>query len=365
MNFFFETIDRWSLKILEIFKRFPLAIFSSFSVTILLILLIEAGDLINSSFILIIPKLILVLSLGIFLFPALHLLSKKLWFKMVGLGLLVLYYYHLPLNILNSTIITHHVLLIFALCFMFLWAPFMDIKISNQNIWEWTQTIVENLLVSLLLSMVFFLLFYITMYAMDKLFLVTLDARHYFQFMFFILGVFAVTYFFGKIPKYIMLVQKNQYQGIGTVFTKYILTPAFFIYFILIFAYIIKIFLTDSWNTLNIDFLALAYTFVAIGTYMHWTPLWDDANKKFRVFIWGSLFILSLVLSFSIYTRSLVTSYTEHYLILLFTLWLACISLYFLFVKRASYKWLFFSISLLIIIFQSEQVMNLSFFKLI
>ncbi|CAA6805483.1 MAG: Unknown protein [uncultured Sulfurovum sp.] len=360
MNFFFETIDRWSYKILEVFKRFPLAMFSSFMVTILLCIVLEVEEVVNAEFILIANKLIVVLSLGIFLFPALHLLSKKLWFKLVGVGLLSLYYYYLPLNVLNSTTITHHLLLIFALCFMFLWAPFMDIKISNQNIWEWTQIIVQNLLVSLVLSMVFFILFYITMYALEELFAISLAQRHYIQVALFLLGVFAVSSFFAKMPKYIMLVQKNKYEGIGLVFTKYILTPSFFIYFFLLFSYVAKVVLEKSWGEVNIDLLALGYTFIAIGTYMHWTPLWDDANKKFRALIWGSLFLLSITLGLSIYVRSLATSLDDYYLISLFTLWLGLISLYFLLIKKASYKWLFFSISLLIVISQSEQLMDVS-----
>ncbi|HIP51104.1 MAG TPA: DUF4153 domain-containing protein [Campylobacterales bacterium] len=360
MNFIITIIDHWSLKILEILKRFPLAILSSFIVTLLLLILIEFGSEANSDLVLISNKLILVLSLGIFLFPALNLLSKKIWFKLLGIGFLALYYYYLPLNILNTSIIAHHVLLFFALFFMFLWAPFMDIKISNQNIWEWTQTILQNLMISLLLSLVLFLMFYVTMYALEELFSLSLVDYHYIQVAVFILGIFAVSYFLGKMPKYIMLVQKNEYEGLGLVFTKYILTPSLLIYFMLIFAYIIKILLEKSYLEVNIDLLSVGYVFVAIGTYMHWTPLWDDANKKFRVFIWGSTFILSIVLGLSIYVRSSGVLLEEHYLISLFTLWLALISLYFLFIKGASYKWLFFSISLFIVISGSEQVISMS-----
>ena len=358
MNFIFTTIDRWSLKILEIFKRFPLAIFSSFMVTILLLILIEVGSRASSDFVLLANKLVMVLSLGIFLFPALHLLSKKIWFKLAGIGLLSLYYYYLPLNVFTLNIIAHHMLLIFALCFMFLWAPFIDIKISNQNIWEWTQTILQNLMISVLLSLVFFLMFYVTVYALEALFSLSLAEKHYIEVAVFLLGIFGVSYFLGKIPKYIMLVQKNKYEGLGLVFTKYILTPSLLIYFMLIFSYIIKILLAKSWLEVNIDFLAVGYVFLAIGTYMHWTPLWDDANQKFRMFIWGSTFILSIVLGLSIYVRSAGILLEEYYLISLFTLWLGLISLYFLLIKGASYKWLFFSISLLIVISQSEQVID-------
>jgi hypothetical protein len=360
VNFIITTIDRWSLKILEIFKRFPLAIFSSFIVTMLLLILIEFESHVNTDFVLISNKLILVFSLGIFLFPALNLLSKKVWFKLIGIGLLLLYYYYLPLNVLNLSIIAHHMLLVFALCFMFLWAPFMDIKISNQNIWEWTQTILQNLMISLLLSLIVFMMFYVTMYALDELFSFSLAERHYLQVAVSLLGIFGVSYFLGKMPKYIVLLQKNKYDGLGLVFTKYILTPSLLIYFMILFSYIIKIILEENFLEVNIDLLALGYTFVAIGTYMHWTPLWDDANKKFRVFIWGSTFILSIILGFSIYVRSSGILLDQYYLISLFTLWLGIISLYFLFFREANYKWLFFSVSLFIVVSGSEQVIAIS-----
>lgn len=361
MNFFLETIDRWSYKILEIFKRFPLAILSSFMVTVLLIIFVEVGDRMAVAQMLVLSKLAMVFSLGIFLFPALYLLSKKVWFTMAGVVLLLLYYYYLPQNVLSLTIVINHFLFLFALGFMFLWAPFMDVKISNQNIWEWTQTILENLLVSLLLALTFFIIFYITLYALEELFLLELDQRHYVQFFLFLLGIVSVSYFLAKIPKFIMLVQKNKYNGMGLVFTKYIFTPSFLIYFVVLYAYIIQLFIQNSWITKDIDLLALGYVFVAMGTYMQWTPLWEeDTNKKFRVFIWGSLFVLSMVLAYSIYVRAMETSCEAYYLMSLFTVWLALVSLYFILVKEASYKWIFFSISLLIVLSQSDQLLSVS-----
>jgi hypothetical protein len=198
------------------------------------------------------------------------------------------------------------------------------------------------------------------MYALEELFFISFAENHYIQVIVFLLGTFAVSYFLAKIPKYIMLVEKNKYDGLGLVFTKYILTPSLLIYFMILFAYIIKILLEESYREVNIDFLSFGYTCVAIGTYMHWTPLWDEANKKFRTFIWGSTLVLSIILGLSIYVRSSGILLEEYYLMSLFSLWLGLISLYFLFLKEASYKWLFFSISLLIVISQSEEVIEVS-----
>ena len=58
--------------------------------------------------------------------------------------------------------------------------------------------------------------------------------------------------------------------------------------------------------------------------------------------------------------KPVMNSLAVSYLISLFTLWLGLISLYFLFIKEASYKWLFFSISLLIVISQSQELIDIS-----
>ena len=360
MSFFLEIADKWSNKILDALQRFPLATLSSFIVTFLLVLIVESNNFVNSNFMLIVHKVAFVSTLGVFLFPALHLLSKRVWFKLLGLVLLALYYYFLPLNILEPTIMVRHGLLLLALSFMFFWAPFMDIRISNQNIWEWTQNILLILLADILLSITFYLIFFGTMYSVEHLFGFVLDTKHYIQVAIAIIGLFSVNYFLGHLPKYILLLQKNHYANIGAVFTKYILTPVFLIYLLLLTAYIAKIVLEKSWLTVNIDFMSIGYTVVAIATYMYWTPLWDEANRKFRTLIWGSIFVLSIILGLSIWLRLGLTGVEAYYLMILFTSWLALMSVYFLFVKEASYKWLFFSISFFIVISQSEQLINVS-----
>jgi len=360
VSLFLEIADRWSNKILDTLQRFPLATLCSFIVTFLLILIVESNSFVNSNLMLIVHKVTFVATLGIVLFPALHLLSKKIWFKLIGLILLALYYYFLPLNILEPTIMVRHGLLILALSFMFFWAPFMDIRISNQNIWEWTQNILLILLADILLSLTFYLIFFGTMVSIEHLFGFVLETKHYLQVAILIMGLFSVNYFLGHLPKYIMLLQKNRYANIGSVFTKYILTPIFFIYLGLLVAYIGKIILEKSWLSVNIDTFAVGYTIVAIATYMYWTPLWDEANRKFRTLIWGSMFLLSILLGLSIWLRLELQEIEVYYLMILFSSWLAMMSLYFLFVKEASYKWLFFSISFFIVISQSEQLINLS-----
>jgi len=358
--FFLEVIDRWSNKILQILQRFPLASLASIILTIVSIMIIEVYGT-NSAIIPTLNKIVLVATLAIFLFPALHLLSKKIWFKLVGVGLLVLYYYLLPLDVLNSVVLVRHGLLLLALAFMLFWAPFMDVSISNKNIWEWSQNMLLILLVAIILSLTTYLIFFVTMHSIEVLFGYTIETKRYIEFGVFVVGIFAVNYFLGQIPKYIMLLQVNRYERVGIVFTKYILTPIFFIYTLLLFSYVGKIILQKSWKVVNIDTMAVGYAIVAIATYMYWTPLWrENPNRKFRLFVWGSTLLVSLILGASIWLRVERGEMEPFYLMALFSAWLGVVSLYFLFFKEASYKWLFFSISLLIIFSQSEPLINLS-----
>jgi len=359
MNFLLDIFDRLSLTLLDTLKRFPLASLSSFLVSLILILLIEIDYNQTNETALLANKVAFVLSLGIFLFPVLHLLNRSVFFKVLGIGILSAYFYFLPLEI-GSLNVLRHILLLFALSFMFFWAPFLNTNISNKNIWEWTMKILIILLVTILLTLTLYGVFYILMFSLRELFEVEILDKRYLQFIILVLGVFSVNFFLSQMPKYICLLQLKKYTRVGEVFTKYILTPITMLYMLVLFAYIFKILILGLWNMVTIDWMIIGFTFFAIATYMFWTPLVVVLNPSFRKLIWGSLLILSILLALSIWLRFLQgTSFELLYLILLFDAWLGLISLYFLLFKKASYKWLFFSISLLIGISQSEYVIDL------
>ncbi|SFV66554.1 unknown [hydrothermal vent metagenome] len=358
MNSLLDIFDRLSITLLETLKRFPLASLCAFLVSLILILLIEIDYSQTNEIALLANKVAFVLSLGIFLFPVLHLLNRSIFFKILGIGILCVYFYFLPLKI-GALEVLRHILLLFALSFMFFWAPFLNTNISNKNIWEWTMKILLILLVTIVLTLTFYIVFYIFMFSLHELFGVEIANRRYLQFMILVLGIFSVNFFLSQMPKYICLLQLKKYTRVGEVFTKYILTPVTMLYILVLFAYIAKILIFGLWNEVTIDWMIIGFTFFAIATYMFWTPLVETLNSSFKKLIWGSLLILSVILALSIWLRfSQGISFETLYLILIFDIWLGLISLYFLFFNNASYKWLFFSISLLIAVSQSEYMMD-------
>ena len=348
-----EIIDDLSQSLISILKRFPIASFSAFLMTIILISLIELDyhDQ-NNSMVILANKVAFVASLAIILFPALHLLKRHFLMMLFGLGLILGYYFILPTNIADahSSIFFRHTLLILALFLMLIWAPFINVKISNKNIWEWTQNLILALLATVVFSLILYAGFSGALYAIDKLFELNIEHRRYSQLGVLIFGLYGVNFFLAQIPKYILLLQVRTYSNIETIFTKYILTSLALGYFLILFSYNAKILILMEWPKGILAWLSLLFSMVAISTYFFWTPLWKSENIKFKRFIWVAILLQTFMLAMAIWMRIDAYGVTEsRYFIALFGIWLFIMSLYFILIKDASYKWFFVTLSMLLV----------------
>jgi len=353
MIFNLETIDRLSESAINTLKRFPMASFSAFLLTIILISLVELDYYQQESEVTLLAiKIAFVSSLGIVLFPALQLLYSHFLSTLVALGLIVGYYYILPLDIYASEypLFFRHILLIFALLFMFIWAPFLFVKISNKNIWEWTQNLILALVASIFFSLILYGGLSLAFYAIERLFDVDISDRRYLQLGIAVFGIYGVNFFLSQIPKYILLLQVRTYTKVEVIFTKYILTSLAIGYFLIIFAYDIKIMVAMDFPKGVLAWITVIFSLVAVATYLFWTPLWDNEDNRFKKVIWIAILLQTLMLGLAIEMRIDEYGFTEsRYFIALLGLWLFMMSLYFIFIKSASYKWLFVSLSLLLV----------------
>lgn len=348
-----QTVDDLSQSLISTLKRFPLASFSAFLMTIILISLIELDyhDQ-NNSMVILANKVAFVSSLAIILFPALHLLKRHFLMMLFGLGLIAGYYFILPINIAeaHSSIFFRHTLLILALFLMLIWAPFINVKISNKNIWEWTQNLILALLATVVFSLILYAGFSGALYAIDKLFELNIEHRRYVQLGVLIFGLYGVNFFLAQIPKYILLLQVRTYSNIETIFTKYILSSLALGYFLILFSYNAKILILMEWPKGILAWLSLLFAMIAISTYFFWTPLWKSENIKFKRLLWGAILLQTFMLGMAIWMRIDAYGVTEsRYFIALFGIWLLIMSLYFILIKDASYKWFFVTLSLLLV----------------
>jgi hypothetical protein len=353
MNFNLEKMAELSGRMIDTLRRFPMATLSAFLLTIIVISLIELDFYKQESNIVILAiKVAFVSSLGITLFPALRLLHPNSLLTFFGVVVLIGYYYILPTNISDgeSNLFFRHTLLNLSLFLMLIWAPFVSIKISNKNIWEWTQNIILALLATVVLSSILFAGLSLAIYSIERLFEINIPSRRYIQLGIMVFGLYGVNFFLSQMPKYILLVQVRTYTKVEVIFTKYILTSLAIGYFLILFAYDIKIFIGMEFPKGVLAWITIAFSVVAISTYLFWTPLWKEKDDKYGRYIWIAVLIQTFMLGSSIWIRVDEYGFTEsRYFISLFGVWLLLMSLYFILIRSASYKWLFITLSLFII----------------
>jgi len=353
MIFKLETIERLSQSIIDTLKRFPMASFSAFIFTIIIISLIELDPYHRDSAVVIMAnKIAFVASLGIILFPTLRLFWANPVMTILGIGLLAGYYYILPTDIdtANGNIFFRHMLLILATFLMFIWTPFINVKISNKNIWEWTQNFILILLSTVVFSFLLYAGISLALFAIERLFAIDIPARRYAQLAVLVFGIYGVNLFLSQIPKYIILLQVRTYTKAEEIFAKYVLTYLTIGYFLIIFVYSAKILITMQWPTGIVAWISIIFSVVAITTYLFWTPLWYEENTKFKRFIWLAVLFQTIMLGLSIWMRIDEYGITEsRYFIALFGSWLILMSLYFILIKNASYKWLFVTLTILLV----------------
>jgi len=353
MEFILRKIDRFSKNILETLKRFPLATLSAFIVTVVTISIIELKYLglpTDTYNVLVAKKIAFVASLGIFLFPALRLLFQNIIMSFIGIVILILYYSILPLDMDSSILTDRHLVLMFAIFLMLFWTPFITIKISNKNIWEWTQHLILAFIGSIFFSILLYIGVALALFLIEKLFNIDIPSIRHDQIAVIIFGIYGANLFLSQIPKYIILLQARVYTKAEEIFTKYILTTLTIGYFLIILIYSISVIFSMNLPNRSLTVISIIFSILAILTYLFWTPLFRDENRKFKITIWLAILFQTIMLGVEIYYRVDKYGFTENrYFVLLYTVWLLLMSLYFLFVKNASYKWLFVTATILLI----------------
>ena len=357
-----KLFDRLSEDFLTTLKRFPMVSISAYLMSLILLIFTITGhgtmekypnyDIAN--------KIAFLMTLAMPLFFVLKLSSKKYFMTLIGIALLIGYYFlFIPENFKNenSDFFQRHFLWITALLIFSIIAPFLFRSTNNKDFWEWTQQIIFALLTTLLFSIVLFLGLEGAKYALEKLFNITALPRYSHQaeeiFTLMIFGLFSINYFLSQIPKNPLAITSRPYSKIENIFTRYILTPLVMVYFLILFAYTFKIIYLNQFPTGILSWLVLIFSGLGIVTFLFWTPLWNEKNRKYKKWIWIAILLQTFLLGLSIYMRIDQYGFTENrYFIAIAGVWLAITSLYFILFRNASYKWIFTSIPLLIVLSQ-------------
>jgi len=217
-----QTIDLLAGKLLDTLKRFPLAIFSAYLFSTILITLSTLDysqkeallhyDMIN--------KISFIAALGYFLFNYLLII--------LGFVLLIAYYLYLPVDIRNlNRLKMEFPLIIFSLFLLIIAAPYINHSTSNIKFWNWA----KHVIFSFILSIFGFILFMGLrggLYITEKLFVLEHTNRHIGVIGTFTIGIFGSYFFLSQLPKYPRLLTLKPYNNIENIFTKFTYISLFY-----------------------------------------------------------------------------------------------------------------------------------------
>jgi hypothetical protein len=337
-------------KVKALFLNYPFVLIMSLAFVITVIYGIEFEPKKEDGFLLI--KLGLTFSLGISMQFALKILSQRvkkgiIW-QLLGLLFLILYFFILPkeekdfsefhLFIILPSYVLSHLLVAFV--------AFLKEENSELSFWEYNKNLFVNLFLTVVFTGVLIGGVELAIVAVQELFNIDFEAKIYAE-TFFALAIFGSTFIFLLFNESGLdyLEKEGKYPVILKFFTQFILIPLLIIYVVILYFYSAKILINWQLPRGWVSYLVLAYSIVGIFALLLVHPL-KDLKLKSWILVFNKLFYYTLIplillLFVAIFTRVLQYGYTEaRYFVLLISIWLTTIVLYFIFVKKSSIKFI-------------------------
>ncbi len=367
MKFSFPSIQQIGRAILDIVLRFPSTGIVAVVGSLFAIYLVEHSSETH-------VNIVLTCLLGLPFTLAVTLLSErylssngvntpvnfalKIAFQIVGLILLTLYYLSLPYDIDNAPHYVGYRLALFVLAahFAVAIAPFVYTG-SLRGFWRYNEILFVRFLTAVLYSVTLFAGLSIAILAVENLFEFKFHYQIYSKLFIAIAGIFNTFFFLYGIPRNLELFEQDApYPWELKLFTQYVLLPLVTIYLLILYAYTAKIIgqwhLPEGW----VSYLVLCFSVAGILSLLLVWPLRD--NKDYDWVRWYSrgyfiALVPLIVLLFVAATRR-ISDYgitVNRYLLLILSLWLAGVTLYFIFSRVKNIKIL--PLSLCIVAFLS------------
>lgn len=337
-------------KVKALFLNYPFVLIMSLAFVITVIYGIEFEPKKEDGFLLI--KLGLTFSLGISMQFALKILSQRvkkgiIW-QLLGLLFLILYFFILPkeekdfsefhLFIILPSYVLSHLLVAFV--------AFLKEENSEISFWEYNKNLFVNLFLTVVFTGVLIGGVELAIVAVQELFNIDFEAKIYAE-TFFALAIFGSTFIFLLFNESGLdyIEKEGKYPVILKFFTQFILIPLLIIYVVILYFYSAKILINWQLPRGWVSYLVLAYSIVGIFALLLVHPL-KDLKLKSWILVFNKLFYYTLIplillLFVAIFTRVLQYGYTEaRYFVLIISIWLTTIVLYFIFVKKSSIKFI-------------------------
>lgn len=339
------SVDRLIDGAVSAAKRFPLALLCGVVGAITAVVLTERHNydtpdpLIN---------LVAAMSLGLPLFISLVTMSEryrwpKTWHwlsQAIGVVALIGYFLALPKDSFHPThyAIRHAILLVGLHLFVAI-GPFLN-KGAGKAFWQYNKSLLLSILTSAFYSAALFLGLTIALAAADYLFGFDVEGDTYAELWMLMAGIINTWIFLALVPSdYRALETSDEYPGGLKIFSQYVLLPLVGLYFVILFAYELKIIFEWNWPKGWVSQMVLWYAVVGTLALLLLHPLRDREGSKWigRFGDWYYRLMIPLAVMLFLAIRRRIADYgvTEpRYVVLGLAIGLCAVVLYFIVSKR-------------------------------
>jgi len=355
LNTFLQLLDKGSTQILAPLKRFPIASFSAFIFILMVSIKMSFEHSSVNQYDEIMKQISMVAFFGFFFLLGLRLMSRNIFVSLFAVATLVGIFFYLPKSL--DDYISHQEgqivfpMLLAGLFSFIIVAPFINYKASNREFFEWLKAFFYTILFTAILSIVLLFILKIGAEIVSGLFGLDFGYR-YDEYIFFCsFGCFFPYIFITFLPKDPRTLSVKAYNKIEEIFFKYFLSGLFIAYFIIIYTYLGKMILLSEYPKGMVSINIIAFSALAIMTYLFWTPLWNERNSKYKKVIWIAIILQVILLVVALYLRVDAYGWTFGRLVLAtLGFWLFALSFYALLKKEISFRCIFLAIPFIIIL---------------
>lgn len=351
-----KYISNLAKSVYKSIKRFPLTIALSTSFVIMMIITSEIRLTSSLSLIKDLNRAAMILALGIPISLCIKLYYEKKenykpWHLVTAFifeALILILYYFFLLKDLQMVSITRYIGVNLTFYLGFFYIPYFK---NKENFELYVIKVFGKLFTTIIYSIVLYLGVAAILATIDKLLGVKIPSNFYYYSFLIVAGVFAPTYFLGTLPIITELFNKESYPNIFKILVIYIIMPLISVYTTILYIYFAKIIITRQWPVGLVSHLVLWYSIISAGVLFFIYPIYKDKlfAKTFMAVFPKLILPLMMLMFFSIGIRVNAYGITENrYYVILLSLWVFGVMLYFSFTKK--YKNIFLPITLSVLV---------------
>jgi len=358
-SMYLPSVSNMFSSVKEILQRFPFVVINAVALLITSILFVHQTDFDFSEHVNnILLKSSLILSLGIAFHFAIHTLRERknisilfgILLHIFGIvGSVALYFLYPKPNTEFAILLACYGL------FSHLIVAFLAFWNDNDAMafWKFNKDLFLRFLLAALFSGVLYAGIAGAIGSFDLLFSINVKSEIYGDLFLLISLIFNTLFFLSGVPKLNEETQEEQsYPKSLKIFTQFVLLPLVVIYLLIMYAYTIKIIFLWDWPRGILTYMILGYSIAGMLALLLLYPIQNLTENKwikiFSTWFYRALLPLVGVLGIAIFKR--VSDYgitEERYFVIILSVWLLCISLYYSFSKIKNIKYIPFTLAIL------------------